>query len=385
MPNGTTAVEFFRQLAEFSERYLATNIKKADPVSPWGDDTIDIHGAVVHYTADEELDRVLRWFNDPLLKARASSHVVVADRQLGSQIILTEGLPLVAELPATVIQCRPPTKEAWHATWANSTYFGVECVSAGELRSQDAKAFYSWRPKDKDSADWTTLWHSAYKAPVRAWQRYWDPFTPAQVAAVVMVLRYLRDLPGVELSRPKVVGHEHVQGVNTRRSNGEKMNTDKRDPGPTCPMQGIRSAVFDGWRPLEQSNWFNAMRNDPEAVLLDRDLMVRRVVAAVSGMAEMPPSDVAWERFRSAIHTLPVKDDPFGAWGRLALWLLGYYVPVLEKSGEMLPHLSESLDSDEVQSVWLFQRMSGLETDGKPGVNTRWALLERLKDRGILA
>lgn len=384
MPNGDLAREFFRQLGEFSARYIAANVKSALPASSWGDPKMaTVQGAVIHYTADEDLNRVIRWFNDPSLGAKASSHVIVADRQLGSQGILTQDLPLVADLPATVIQCRPPDQQAWHGTWTNTHYFGVECISAGELRTVDGRMFTSWRPKARDAADWTAPWSSVYKTPIQAWGRWWDPFTVAQVDAVVRVLRYLRDLPGVELKRPCVVGHEHVQSVNTLRYDGQKMRTDKRDPGPTCPIHGIREAVFDDWRPLEQSAWFNRFRNAPVSVALDRDDMVRKVVRLVSGMGELPSPEVAWDRFRSAAHVLPVKDEPFGAWGKLALWLLGYYMPSVERAA--LPErLAAQLDSDEWQSVWLFQKMAGLVTDGKPGVNTRWALLERLKDRGIL-
>lgn len=385
MPNEQQALEFFRQLAIFSERYIQQNVKSAAPMSPWGNPTMGtIKGAVVHYTADENLDRVIRWFNDPALNAQCSSHVVIADRQLGSQAMLTGDLPLIAALPATVVQCRPPSMEAWHATWTNPRYYGVECVSAGELKTGDGKTFHSWRPAAKDAAEWTALWTSAYKTPLQAWGRWWDPFRADQVAAVVAVLRYVRDLPGAALVRPHVIGHEHVQGVNTLRANGKKMQTDKRDPGPTCPVHGIRAAVFDDWRPLEQATWWNLMRQDPVSVFTARSQVVQRVVAAMSGLAEMPPADIAWDRFRSAAHTLPVKDDPFGGWGKLALWLLGYYMPSVEREGMLAENLEASLDSDEIQSVWLFQKMAGIETDGRPGIDTRWSLLERLKDRGIL-
>lgn len=378
--NGSLAQEFFRQLSEFSTRYIAQNIKGAPPASSWGDPKMDqVYGAVLHYTADEDLNRVLRWFNDPSLGAKASAHVIVADRQLGSQGILAQDLPLVADLPATVVQCRPPDQQAWHGTWANTHYFGVECVSAGELRTTDGAVFTTWRPKTRDSADWTALWSSAYKTPIQAWGRWWDPFTEAQVAAVVTVLRHLRDLPGVALQKPLIVGHEHVQGVNTLRCNGQKLRTDKRDPGPTCPLRGIRESVFDGWTPVEQAGWYHRFRNSPTSVSQERDDMVRRIAQLVSGASATPTLEVAWERFSSAAHVLPVKDEPFGAWGKLALWLLGYHMPSMERGA-----LEASLDSDEWQSVWLFQKMAGIATDGRPGKNTRWALLERLKDRGIL-
>jgi len=379
------AEEFFRQLAIFSERYLRQSVPRAVAVSPWGDASIGINGAIVHYTADEDLDRVLRWFNDPTLNAKASAHVVIADRTLGSQALLTSDLPLVSALPATVVQCRPPTLGAWHATWANPWAYGIECVGAGELRlrSSDDQQFCTWRPKAKDSPAWTAEWHSAYKAPAQAWGRWWDPFTADQVAAVVAVLRYVKALPRVALQPARVLGHEQVQGVSTKSSKGTPLATDKRDPGPTCPLHGIRAAVFSD-RPLEQEAWWNRMRNDVKTVAADRVAMVQRVVAVLSGLAEVSPADIAWDRFRSAVHTLPVKDDGFQPWGKLALWLLGYYVPSIERYGLLSENLSSALDDAEVESVKVFQRLVGLTSDGIPGVDTRWALLERLKDRGIL-
>jgi hypothetical protein len=386
MPNGVSATEFFRQLGVFSRRYLEENVKGVPVTSPWGHDTMGpVEGAILHYTADEELDRVLRWFHDPKWEARASAHVVVSDRRLGSHGALSDGLPLVADLPATVIQCRAPTQEAWHASWANQTHYGVECVSAGELRSSDGRAFTSWRSKGPGAAQWTMPWKSIYKSPVQSGGRWWDPFTSRQLAAVVAVLRYLRDYPGVALKRPHVVGHEQVQSVSTLTGAGGKMGTDKRDMGPTCPLHGIRDAVFDGWRPLEQSHWYNDYRASPTTVLGDRELTVCRVVGAVSGAEALPAPVVSWDRFRVAIQALPLQRDTFGAWGKLGLWLLGYYMPSVDRpQGDLLTSLTGALDTDECYSVWLFQRCMGLAPDGKPGPQTKWALLERLQDRGIV-
>jgi N-acetyl-anhydromuramyl-L-alanine amidase AmpD len=361
MPNGSQSVDFFRQLAVFSGRYIQASLLRASLPS--------IRGAVIHYTADEDLDRVIRWFNDASLNAQASAHVIIADHKVPNHDALAIDLPLVKALPATVIQCRPPTQGAWHATWCNSGYYGIECISAGELKTKDdGQTFQTWRPVKAGGPDWTDAWGRPDKTAAKAWARWWDPFTSPQSAAVVAVLRYLRDLPGAALARPHVVGHENVQGVATIKHDGQPMRTDKRDPGPTCPIHGIRAAAFDDWRPMEQYEWWRA----GDAVR-GAEHTVQQVVAALAGMLDLPAPEQAWARLATGLGegALP--------WVKLGLWLLGYYMPSVTGPG-----LGGQIDTDEAQSVWLFQRMSGLTTDGLLGPETRKALVARLKDRGIL-
>ena len=59
------ATEFFRQLGVFSDRYVKEVLKLPTANSPWGDNygmKDGAQGAIIHYTADEDLERVLRWF-----------------------------------------------------------------------------------------------------------------------------------------------------------------------------------------------------------------------------------------------------------------------------------------------------------------------------------
>jgi N-acetyl-anhydromuramyl-L-alanine amidase AmpD len=377
------AVEFFRQLDVFSARYCAS-LGLTSHISPWGGDAYDRggpSGAILHYTADPDLESVVRWFVNPKLGAKASAHVVVADRLVGSQHMLDSDLPLVAALPATVVLCRPFDKSAWHATWANGRCFGVECVNAGELRTPNNGAAFTWWPaKDKASAPWTKPWTTLYKAATCQATRWWDPFPGDQLESVVAVLRHVRALFPDYFEPGWILGHEQVQGVRTRTANGAAMLTDKRDPGPTFPLHGIRQAVFDGWRPLQESAWFNPYRADPQWCEVERARIVVAAVQAISGVAEPPEAGVAHARLASAITALALKPgDPFGPWGKLALYLLGYCMPSIER-GE---YASPSLDTSELTSVTTFQRLMGLQPDGIPGSLTRTALCDRLKDRGF--
>jgi len=379
MPAADQSVAFFKQLEEFSRRYLSVAVKAAAPLSPWGGKApIRLKGAVIHYTADQDMDRVLRWFNDPRRNAQVSAHVVVADRQLGSQARLTLDLPLVAELPATVVQCRRPNQQAWHGSWSNAWAYGIECVSAGELRTPDeGQSFTSWRPCVSGGAPWSAPWVCPYKSPVKARGRWWDPFSAPQVASVVTVLRYLRDLPEVALHKPYVLGHEQVQGVGTVREDGSPMRTDKRDPGPTCPLHGIREAVFDGWLPLYHYEWFQRHRNDALSEDAGQQALGQRLAQLLSGSTVLPSASAAWERCKSALQA-----HEFGVWGKFALHALGYYMPSVLATDRK--DLESALNSDEWTSVWLFQRMMGIATDGMPGPQTCRALLARLKDRGLI-
>ena len=65
----------------------------------------------------------------------------------------------------------------------------------------------------------------------------------------------------------------------------------------------------------------------------------------------------------------------FGALGRLAMQLLGYYIPWMDVAGH----------PEEKHSIEVFQKMADLKVDGIPGIKTRTALVSRLEERGILS
>ena len=368
--NGNQAREFFEQLDEFSRRYVAAELNLPTATSPWGEGQYDTgpspKGAILHFTADEDLLRVLRWFLIEKFQARASAHAVIADRRLASQDELAHDLPLVQELPATIIQVRHPHTQAWHATWANGTCYGIENVNAGMLKcsarpsEQSAGSFTSWRPRDRSSPEWTMPWSVPYKEAVELFDRWWAPYTPEQIEANVILLRYVQQLYG-SLRRPWIVGHESAQA-------------NKRDPGPAFPIHGIRDAVFDGWSPVERYDWFRLFKADSKFGQTEMDWYAVDYARKAGSENPNPHPVAAWVRFGSALRALPEKDE-FGLTGKTALRMLGYHVNDVS---------SDSLDTDEAMSVWIFQKMMSLKTDSKPGPVTKRALIERLEDRGFL-
>ena len=376
------AQEFFRQLQVFSDRYVKA-LGLDTSKSPWGaEHPMQPKGAIIHYTADEDLDRVLRWFLVAKFSAKAASHVVIADRKVGTHDKLAEDLPLIKELKATVIQCRPPNEVAWHATWCNDTYYGIECINAGELKTDDGKTFHTWRPSRAGDPDWTAKWDVPYKTPQQDCNRWWEPYTQEQVHAVVSILRQVNDFSGNTLQRPFIVGHENVQATRTLKANGMAMKTDKRDCGPMFPIHGVRNAVFES-TPVDHYDWYKVMDNPSQGGMrYVRNEMVRRVVVACNDT--LMGTEMCWSYAQSELAKLTSGYGSFTPWGTLGLWLLGYYMPGLEHGEYTKYDLNAVLSAEECQSLKQFQICMGLNPDMKPGKLTRQALVERLKDRGIL-
>jgi hypothetical protein len=88
--------------------------------------------------------------------------------------------------------------------------------------------------------------------------------------------------------------------------------------------------------------------------------------------------DVAQKRFAAAVYELGTAGSwkaAFGALGKTCLRLLGYYIP-----HPAIP----SLDSADVEAVRVFQRMAGIQGDGRPGHVTRHEVFSRMADRGFI-
>jgi len=375
------SANFFMELEVFSDRFVAKYCGFPSAISPWGSSRtykVGPLGSIIHYTADSSITRVLKWFSDPKYQSGCSAHVVVARDKIDGCEELCSDLPLVAELPVTVVQTRRPDQQAWHATWCNSSCYGIENVNAGEVRvNGDGGGWVSWRPRDKSSQDWTMPWGNAKSNVTYRYGRYWEDYTRGQIEANIAVLRHVRDFFGDTLQPPCIIGHEGVQGRRTRRNKGSPnlLGTDKRDPGPLYPIHDVRAEVFDGWRSTSRYEW------DPQ---MDRPY--RMVMGVAMQIAEFDERDcsvlsmgVARARYRSALKALCVNGGKFGLWGKLTLRLLGYYV-----SGFDGDRFSPELDMYDRHSVWLFQRLMGLATDGYPGKITCAALRERIKDRRII-
>jgi len=359
--------EFFIQLQKFSERYFDL-IGVEERYTVWGPRSYSggyPRGAVIHYTADDDLERVIKWFMRERYGARAAANVVVADRKYPSVEPLLEDLPLVKGLPVTVVQCALPNKPTWHATWASYETYGIEALNVGEVRPANGGFVSHWRrDHDPDEPEWTMPWNHPTKEAAIGWRRFWEPYTTGQIVAIINILRHLQEMY-TELEPSWVVGHECVQSVHTLGA-----HTDKRDPGPLMPLRDIRNAVFGGFTLLDVIERYE----QPGYCDAQRDRLVREWCAIEAGVAEMPTAEIAWLRFLSRMRNL-VQDPTtkFSPTGLLALELLGYHVANRTHMGD-----------PEKASVRLFQRMAGLKTDAVPGPVTRTALEARLYDRGIL-
>jgi len=337
--------EFFDQLQVFSDRFVKSELHLNSSISPWGRSAYkekEPRGAIIHFTAEEDFLTNVRWFVKESLNARASAHVVVADRQLASHAKLAEDLPLIKKLPTTVVQCRKPDTVAWHATWTNSYCYGIENACAGELRKTE-KGFAYW------PNDWTRPWSVPYKTPVHALGRYWSPYTEAQVATNIEILRELLAMYPT-LRSDWILGHENVQ-------------KGKRDPSVVFPLARVRDAVFSN-TPIHDLHWLSHFGSDPRFYEVELDGMVIYWVKGLSAepLSRDPSPKAAWTRFESAFRALPneMDEDTFA----VGLSLLGYA-------------------GASRASVEIFQKMMGLRVDAIVGTATCEALIDRVVDRGF--
>lgn len=371
--DASLAREFFFQLGIFSARY-ASHVGLSSMISPWGPSHWEDgrpKGAILHYTADEDFHRVLRWFARPKYQAKVSANVVIADGRVAAHEECAWGLSLIRDLPATVVQCRRPETPSWHATWVNKRCYGVELVNAGELREHGGE-FVTWRKRDKSASDWTALWNPRVKkTPIFQYGRWWAPYNPAAIEAAVSVLRYVHAKFDESLAPSLILGHEAVQGVDTRG-----IHTDKRDPGPSFPIHGIRQSVLEGSTDICRYLWFQNFKDDELNGITWRGEAIQ-AWARTLGADVDPTLWVACKRWRMRVEAWSSSLDAFWPVGRYALHLLGYYVD-LTRTSDM------GATSEEQQSVRIFQTMAGLTIDGIPGPATRRALVSRLKDRGIV-
>lgn len=354
-----TMSNFFEQLQAFSERVFE-DLGFNETTSPWQSDAYkggSPIGAILHFTAGSSIRRALRWFMQQHHQAKASANVVVADGWPEEWIELAEGLDLVQALPAAVVQCVPPDRPSWHATWTNRMCYGIEMVNAGVLKrlGQDQ---WAWWPDN-----WTRPWQAmgaVPKDPTPMYGRYWEPYTPEQILAVVEVLRQVQKFHGT-LKRYMVLGHEQV-------------TEHKFDPGPLFPIHGVRLAIYEDIDPTVY-RWFERFNMDYCDGKSWRDDLVVGWWREVMGNLGMGATE-AWFALGQVLRSQFLKSrSGFGILGKVAMQLLGYYV------GDPL---SPTLGVDEERGVEVFQKMMKLKVDGIPGVQTKAALVSRLEERGIL-
>lgn len=343
--------DFFEQLAEFSRRYLKGVISDGPVVASFSGTMFvggDPSGVVVHYTADENMERVLRWFLIERYRSQVSAHAIVAREWPDEARVHTTGLPLIAALPTMVVQIVPPTSRAWHARrWVNDQFYGIELVNAGQLRSRNGD-FFSWR----DS--WDELWSFKLGAPSPLNGRWWAPYTRAQVEACAEIVRELQ-FDKVLIVPERVVGHECVQ-------------EDKQDPGPAFPLDLVRDYCL---RPgdLDITARLDVFDQDP---FMERDTWEDGIIrGAFAGVFGREPD-------RNPNFSHPAQDEHREWWAEMVRMR---EIPLSRLNAVML---RMGYAGDSIWSVHTFQTMMGLVVDGDAGPVTRAAMLARARDRGIV-
>lgn len=351
--------DFFEQLQIFSERVFA-HLGFTEKTSPWQGNKFKNErpiGAILHYTGSSNIRWTLRWFMQRQQEAMASAHVVVADGWPEGWLELAKDLDLVQVLPAAVVQCVPPDKLAWHATWANSTCYGIEMVNAGELRFLDGQWVW-W------ADNWTRPWRAmgaVPKEPILMYGRYWEPYTSEQLLSVIEVSRQVQQLHG-SLEPYMVVGHEQV-------------TAQKLDPGPLFPIHGVRQALHEPGVDVSGYQWYRKYIMNKYDGERWRNDAVRGWLGNTMVYLSVDPADV-WPTFSQIVQSqFLMPRSGFGVTGKTVLRLLGYYV---DSPGVV------GLSLEEKRSIEVFQKMMSLKVDGDPGMQTKTGLVARLGDRGIL-
>ena len=341
------AQDFFLQLETFSARARKYLNGKPD-LSAWGEARLKTasgypDGIVLHYTAGPTLESAVKWLCNTRDQC-GSTHVVVADSALAWAKPMMVDTPLVAALPATVVQLRLPNSMAYHATVANGTHYGIEMANNGPMPP---------RQSDPTNAQVRNL--AAINCVVAA-EQVFTAYRLAQVQAVSAVGRYVAALGG-NLQAHTIVGHEHVQGPRTINGGGH----DKRDPGVCFNFAAIRDAIVNPAAPAIKDASLQTLQqrggNDPDF-------------------------------FRSAFQARPKSGQEIIMAAQMVA--LGYHVyPGLGSVGATstgnLQYFSGPNDNNKKnkETVAMFQRLMGLTSDGVPGPITAAALAERLSDRWI--
>lgn len=351
----STAQDLFAQLQTFSQRVFAY-MKLPTTGSGNGSETIKgPKGVVVHYTAGT-LKSAVAWFCDPKQNSGVSAHLVVGRTRMAEFEPFLVDLPLVAQLPVTVVQCRTPKQGANHATWVNNLCWGIENEHMGvgpSLVANTTKPIAGAAPK-------------RYWVPVDG--RTWDTYTAPQVLANITLVAAYRALAGAQFNPAWVIGHENVETLATLN-----YAHDKRDPGPNFPLAIVRQAACaDGVtmgmvaQPDELSAEDAGLNKAGQPIrLLERAKYLGPFFPAGGKLSALWPQALDGSLFLSASY-------PIAPRARAMLGLLGYFVG---------PNLSATeWAMAELDSVYIAQVALGLTADRVVGPVTLKALQNRVKD-----
>jgi hypothetical protein len=364
LPSKAEAEDFFSQLRRFSKRLVnkalpgtadsSPNMKPYSKGKP--------KGAILHYTASGNWQSPVKWFNDFKV---CSAHVVVAHNLDPIAAGLADDLPLVKALPVTVIQCIDPRQAAWHATWANGLCYGIENRNAGLVKRDNPSApWRHWPPAKGNPDEWTSLAPKTGQGYVATSDTLgYEPYSKAQLAANVILLRYVGALGGAALEPHWVLPHSAVQG-------------NKYDTGPLFPIHEIRrlaciDTAADPMTALETIEPDEATSGDdldipPTGEHLEQAPLQEReaIEAAIAGLAVVEAH-------------IPNKPHAFAHLVRPSLDKLGFFVPS--------PPDPRVVDVWLRRALWIFQTGIKIEATCVPDDVTRAKLAERLATLGLPA
>ncbi len=292
-------------------------------------------GVVLHYTASTGTWKgPVRWLNLP--DAGASTHYIVARGRHPAM----NGFSVLNCFQALVIPLVPLDQIAWHATWANPGYFGIEIVNRGMVFHKPGSLAWEHRGKVVGKEESIVQVESgSVTEPAIGFEVY----RGGQLSAVVELLKALKVLYPT-ITDDRILPHSAVQ---SRSGRGGRP---KRDTGPLFPIHKIRRALTI----LQPTSFWDPMGTPPEEDGEDAyqgDWGRASEVFPSIPMADIPDekwkSDTSWEGLRHRLHRMGFAVD-----GR------------------------DSNDPVARRAVWIFQKSMGLPE----GADINPALTLRLQE-----
>lgn len=184
-------------------------------------------GGIMHYTASNAAYSKKRPYGRyPVLRQRFARggrqgvgiHFIVWDCHMPRFAELKDRYPLLDDLP-TEVAFMGDDLAFWHAGAANRWSYGIEIRNIGQLTKSGQSFFWS-KGRNRYNG----------REPIQVGNSYWEPYTRAQMSAVLWINRTMSALHPIQPER--LLGHTHIS--NTRI-----------DPGPHFPIHEIRKHSLD--------------------------------------------------------------------------------------------------------------------------------------------
>ena len=169
---------------------------------------------VIHYTADNDLQRVVRHFKTRYEKGNASAHLII-------------------DKNGDVIQMVKFNRKAWHAgrsSWGeidglNHYSIGIELMNAGRLEKTASGQWLSWYGEQIDNS---LVVERPHKNDANRTIYGWEIYTQQQIQSLISVAKALHN----RYNFLDVLGHDDI-------SPGRK-----NDPGPAFNMVSVGAMIL---------------------------------------------------------------------------------------------------------------------------------------------